>query len=126
MRVDKPRTGGEIAAVQELRRRHFHRARIGDITVNVRESELHRLDREMLHGGGIDRLRAEFELLQDPQCHQGGDPLAVGRNFVHGDAAIVQRNRVTQSFACAAKSASVCAPPFAREWAIIFSASTPW
>ena len=91
--VDQPCAACEIGAIEHLFRRDFHGLRIADVAIDVGEGEFHRLDLEVLHLRGIDRVRLEIEGFEYPERHQGGDALAVRRNLEHGVIVVVEADR---------------------------------
>jgi hypothetical protein len=80
--VDQLRAFGEIRVVEHLGRRDVHRARVGDVAIDVRERELHRLDLQMLRIGRIDGPVGHAHVLRDAERDQRGDALPVRRNLV--------------------------------------------
>ena len=76
LRIDQLGAALEVALVEQLRRRHLHEARIGDVALDVGEGELHRLDLQMRDLGPVAVMPGEVEVLEDAERHAGGDALA--------------------------------------------------
>ena len=92
--IDQPRSCREICRLEHLRRGNLHRPRVGDVTINVGKRELHRFDLEVLRFRRIHPLGAEVEPFENPERDQRGDALAVRGDFMHGIAAIIERERL--------------------------------
>ncbi len=77
---------------QQALDRNRHRRRVGEQRVAIVIDQLGRLGMDV-HAVGHRDIGAEIEFAQDPEQHQGGEALAVGRAFFHGVAAIIGRDR---------------------------------
>ena len=81
VRIDKPRAGGEIAPVEELRRRNFHRARIGDRTVAASaELDPGHPEKVLLVRGEYDGIATVADLEDLRRALAAGTPLPSGRS----------------------------------------------
>ena len=94
LHVDQTGAALQVGVVQHLLGRHFHRLALGDVLVGVGESQLHRLDLQVLRIRSVDRHAGEVELLQDAERYQRRDALPVRRNLVQRVAAVVAADRL--------------------------------
>jgi hypothetical protein len=92
-----------VALAEQRRRRAFrpcHSCGVGDEEASIRERQAQRFDERMQVLGGSPRSRRaakrRLELLQDIQCDERGDALAVRRRLVHIDSMVAHRNRVRE------------------------------
>ena len=61
--------------------------------MRIGETELHRLDLQMLGCDGIGTVAGQVEAVENAERNQCRDALSVRWNFVNGDAAIIERER---------------------------------
>ena len=59
---------------------------IADVTRQIHQRQLHRLNREVQPGNGVGRVAADIKLFEDAQRNQRSDPLAVGRQLLDRSA----------------------------------------
>ena len=83
----------QIRLVQHLRRRHFHAAFIGHITVDIGKREFHGFDLHMLRIHAVTLQCGEVKVIQYAQGNQRGNALSVRRNFMQGMATVIHGNR---------------------------------
>ena len=88
IRIDEPRSRGQVVRLQHLFRRHLHVPCVGHVGVDVGEGQLHGLDHQVLRFRMIDGARGQVEMLQDAKRDQRRDALPVRRNLVQRVAAI--------------------------------------
>ena len=94
LHVDQLGALGEIRAVEQARHLGAHRRRVGDVSVDIGEGELHRFDLHVQAVGRVERQRGEVEVPQHAERHQRADALAVRADFMQGVTAIVEVDRL--------------------------------
>ena len=60
----------------------------------IGKADLHCFDLQVLARHRVGRIGRDIEVVENSKRDQRGDALAVRRNLVHGDAAIVERERI--------------------------------
>ena len=92
-RVDQAGTRRQVGLVEQVLHAHEHPRGVGDLSIDVGEGQLHRLDLQMLGCRAVDLETGQVEVLEDAQRHQGGDALPVRRDLVQRVAAVTARDR---------------------------------
>ena len=83
----------EVVAVQERLGLDVHPVHVGHEPARIGKRHLGGLDLQVQAVGGVHREARDVELLEDAECDQRDDALAVGREFVHGVAAVADFHR---------------------------------
>ena len=91
--VDQRGALAQVLALQQPPGRQRHVVDVGVVVMDIGQRQFHGLDLQVQAVGAVHWLAAHAQLVQHAQRHQGGDALAVGRDFVHHRIAEALRQR---------------------------------
>jgi hypothetical protein len=92
-RVDQARARRRVRRIEHLSDGDIRQARVAHIAQDIGVGELLGLHHHVQRLRGVKSVASQEQARHDLQHHQGADPLAVGRLFVHGPAAMVHVER---------------------------------